>query len=60
MVPGLPPLAAEIERVKKELAKCDAEIEGPQLENDNLRAALIGEVQYRNREPVGAAKRSHC
>lgn len=58
MVPGLPPLAAEIERLKKELAKRDAEIERLQLENDNLRAMLMSEVQSGSREPISAAELS--
>lgn len=37
-MPELPPLAAEIERLKKELAQRDAEIERLQLEVENLRA----------------------
>lgn len=60
VVPELPPLAAEIERLKKELAKRDAEIERLRLENDNLRARLIGdgEVQYGSREPIATAGHS--
>lgn len=44
-VPELPPLAAEIERLKKELAKRDAEIERLQLEIENLRDLLLCEAQ---------------